>query len=158
MTSHTKSFQRTPDRAERKAPQVGDWSRATASRVPGVGCPGVKATFRAAAPLPVVGWLLSGRLPLPGREDARRLLSVLHFSSLLSPVSPPPGPGRCPRSLYTSPEWALDVNFPGSVTSNSPVHRKGGHGAQEGGFQVGAERKGRRARKGGWFSALRGWN
>lgn len=75
------------------------------------------------------------------------------------PPSPPAGPGRCPRCLYTSSlEWALDVNFPGSVTSNSPVRGKGGHGAREGGFQVGAERKRRRARKGGWMCTLSGWN
>lgn len=37
--------------------------------------------------------------------------------------------------LRGSPGWALDVSeLPGSgsVTGNSPVHRKGGRGAQEG--------------------------
>ena len=103
--------------------------------------------------------MLSGRRPLHRSEDDRLPLSRGHFPSVLSP---PPrlalvsllGP-FIPGSL----EWALDANFlAGQRNEQLPRPWEGGHGAREGGFQVEAERKGRRARKGGWTPAPGDWN
>lgn len=156
------SFQRTPDRGEPKCLKSAIRAGPEHPPFPGQGVPGWGRGSAPLRPYLFAGRLLSGRLPLSRSEDARWPFSVLHFSSVLSPPSPLPGPCRCPRSLYTcwgSPGWALNVNSrQDSVTSNSPVRGKGGHGEREGGFQVGAERKGRCARKGGWVSAPGGWN
>lgn len=151
----TESFQRAQDRGEPKAPRVrcGSWARASRGRAPRV-----RAGFRAAAPLPAAGMLLSGRLPLRRGEDAGGLswsLFFLSFSSFAAAWS-----WSLSRSLYICRARPCGLwrrtSRQGNVTSNSPIHGKGGHG--EGGFHVGAERKGRRARKGDWISAPGGWN
>lgn len=109
----TESFQETRDRHEPKAPQVSDRNRARASRGPGAGGSGVRARFCAAARLPVVERLRSGRVPL---RRAGMLLGLAR-SLFFLPYSPFAAAWSGSLSsvliyLRGSPGWATDVNFP----------------------------------------------
>lgn len=119
--------------------QVKDTSEIGAARehpeAPGARGPGIRARFRAVAPLPVAGRLLS----VDSRFAGARMLGGLSvtFLPLFLFLRAALSHSLSAVLIYLrgSPGWALDVSeLPGSgsVTGNSPVHRKGGRGAQEG--------------------------